>query len=221
MTGGIGTSPAVPLDPPAPLQRHAVHLPPGGVSGEASVPARAGDEEEEGHIQSSGWALPRGRGHRTPPGALPPWMCPACELSRDGHGVPSWPHPPSPRLGARRQERGAEQAAVPALGLLLPAPTCSDSHRVVHPHLPALVLRCCQTLPGRGRESHRQERTKLLLTQLCLLLFLSPAGPRPGYGSCPHLSGCPEPPRPGWSGGCPGREREAATAPALAVACSH
>lgn len=111
---------------------------------------------------------------------------------------------------------------MPALGLLLPVFTCGDSHHVVvHPGLPALVLRCCQALPGRGREFYRQERTKLLLTNSAS----SSSSPRRaqgrGYGSCPTLSGCPEPPWPGWTGGCPGQERETATAPALAVSGSH
>lgn len=95
-----------------------------------------------------------------------------------GAGCPAGPIPPSPSLGAHRQERGAEQAAVPALGLLLPVFTCSDSHHVGHDSLP---LSCSAARPSRGGAgSPTGRKGQNLLTQLCLLLFLSPPGPRPG-----------------------------------------
>lgn len=188
--GGIGTSPALPLDPPAPLHLPCTFLPVGSL-GRHPVPARVGEEEEEGHIQSLGWARAQQRAphpsrgsahchHRSVPPASPHGM---------GAGCPAGPIPLSPPRGAHGQEPGAGQAAVPAPGLLLPAPTCSDSHQVMHPRLPALVLRRSQALPGRGRESHSHERTKLLPTQLFLLLFLSLRAQGQGVRQLPHTSG--------------------------------
>lgn len=161
------------------------------------------------------------RGQRAPHPSQGSARCRWCVLPASppvmGAGCPAGPIPPSPSLGAHRQERGA----VPALGLLLPVFTCSDSHHVVvHPRLPALVLQRCQALPGRSRVLQAGKDKTPTYPTLPPPLPL-PTGPKArGFGSCPTLNGCPEPPRPAWTGGCPGWEWDTATAPALAAACS-
>lgn len=101
-------------------------------------------------------------------------------------------------LGAHRQERGAEQAAVSALGLLLPALTCSDSHHAVHPRLPALVLRRCQAPLGRGKGVPQAGKDKTLTYPTLPPPLPLPTGPKArGYGSCPTPQGMPPAPMAG------------------------
>lgn len=191
--GGIGTSPALPLDPPAPLHLPCTFLPVGSL-GRCPVPARVGEEEEEGHIQSLGWAraLPGSRGHRTPPGALPTATIGVSRLraltgwALDAQLAPfHCPH----RAGrtGRSQEPG-RRLCQPRGCCCLPPPAVTASRSCTHDSLP---LSCGAPRPSRGGAgSPTAMKGQNSYLPNSSSSSSSPSGPKArGYGSCPTPQG--------------------------------
>lgn len=187
--------PQVTPDPPAPLRAPSSRW--GLWGGSLSQPGRVRRKKRD---TSSPWA---GHGH--------------CRGAEGTAPVPGLSHRRCVLRALSVPWRAQEPSrAVPALELLLPAPSCGDSHMSrTHPSLPS----SCQALPGRGRSPTGSKGQNSHLPSSASSSL--PRGPK-ARGQLPHSSvGAPSPRGQGGTGGCPGREREAATAPALAAAWSH